>query len=206
MRFTETFFSSDHWCDAYHVEYGEVNVVSCDRFDLAQKFVLALTGEDVKAQTTAIDYRPRSVLTVDSRCDVFNMYATNKGELEKFRANLAGTGVVLLSFPENWTPFDKIDELVEFVRDSTEAGIQTFVFTKSYLFLKTFDLIEKPRRPLIHFIGLRQTKPGKIAIDVGKRVDDHCNTIMTAYDALLDRVYSEMTSDVAKTTIGIKGA
>ena len=128
MRFTETFFSSGHWCDAYHVEYGEVNVVSCDRFDLAQKFVWALTGEDVKAQTTAIDYRPRSVLTVDSRCDVFNMYATNKGELEKFRANLAGLGVVLLSFPENWTPFDKTDELVGFVRDSTEVGIQTFVF------------------------------------------------------------------------------
>lgn len=193
MRFTETFFSSGHWCDAYHVEYGEVNVVSCDRFDLAQKFAWALTGDDVSAQTTAIDYRPRSVLTVDSRCDVFNMYATNKRELEKFRANRAGISVVLLSFPENWTPFDKIDELVEFVRDSTEVGIQTFVFTKSYLFLKTFDLIEKPRRPLIHFIGLRQTKTGAIAIDVGERVDDHCNTIMTAYDALLDRVYYGIT-------------
>lgn len=194
MRFTETFFSSGLWCDAYHVEYGEVNVVSCDRFNLAQKFIWALTGEDAKSQTTAIDYRPRSILTVDSRCDVFNMYATNKEELEKFRANRAGLGVVLLSFPENWTPFDKIDELVEFVRESTEAGIQTFVFTKSYLFLKTFDLIEKPRRPLIHFIGLEQTKNGVIAIDVGKRVDDHRNTIMTAYDALLDRVYYDATT------------
>ena len=191
MRFQETLFCTGDWADAYQVEYSEINVISCDGYDVAQKYIWALTGETKNAHTLAYDYRPRDILTIHPRLDLFNLYATNKGEFEKFIANHVGLGIVLMPFPEAYTPFEKVDELIRLIVDAQSKGIQTFVFTKDYLLWKSLDIATTPY--YAKFISLARSNSGAIAVYTDRSVFERLDPMLKAWSNVLDRAYDVAT-------------
>lgn len=208
MRVTKTIFDGYDYprggYDAFSATWGDLNIFSYDHLGHNDEGnELSNTPSTIFRQMACgacsvhsgiTDYNPRLFETTPPVGDVSN-------ELRDF-CFLVGRfnkgSVCFIETPEAHRPSSMLERVVNTIVSKAADRNQVFVSTQNYLFLKLLQLRAAEYRRLpayslsVVYVDMYGRENGRASVVVRDHLSDD-NPVLTPYDELLDRVYSETT-------------
>lgn len=220
MRIVKTVFDGCDYprggYDAFSATWGDLNIFSFNHLEYdADGQSLCRTPAVIFSQMNGganlvhsdiIDYNPRFFKATEPTGDVSRVLHDFYIMVGKFNRG----SVCFIETPEAHRPASLLERIADTIVSKASNGIQVFVSTQNYLFLKLLQLrVDEYRRLPSYSLSV-------VYVDMYEResngyerpnyrasvvVRDHLsddNPVLTPYAELLDRVYSEITGDASQ--------
>lgn len=208
MRIVKTVFDGFDYphggYDAFSATWGDLNIFSYDHLGYNDEGnELSNTPSTIFRQMACgacsvhsdiTDYNPRLFETTPPVGNVCNGLRDFHFLVGRFNAG----SVCFIETPEAHRPSSMLERIVNTTVSKAANGNQVFVSTQNYLFLKLFQLRAAEYRRLpayslsVVYVDMYERENGRASVVVRDHLSDD-NPVLTPYDELLDRVYSETT-------------
>jgi hypothetical protein len=208
MRIVKTVFDGFDYprggYDAFSATWGDLNIFSYDHLGYndggnelcntpsAIFHQIACGACSVHSDIT--DYNPRLFETTPPVGNVINGLRDFSYLIGRSNAG----SVCFIDTPEAHRPSPLLERIADTIVSKASNGSQVFVSTQNYLFLKLLQLRAAecrrlPSCPLsVVYVDMYERENGRASVVVRDHLSDD-NPVLTPYEELLDRVYSEMT-------------
>ena len=190
--------------DAFSATWGDLNIFSYDHLGYNDEGnELSNTPSTIFRQMSCgacsvhsdiTDYNPRLFETTPPVGNVINGLRDFDFLVGRFNKG----SVRFIETPEAHRPSSLLESIADIVVLKASSGNQVFVSTQNYLFLKLLQLRAAKYRRLpayslsVVYVDMYGRENGRASVVVRDHLSDD-NPVLTPYDELLDRVYSETT-------------
>lgn len=208
MRIVKTIFDGYDYphggYDAFSATWGDLNIFSFNHLghDAEGKELCRtpavifrqMNGGAYSVHSNIADYNPLFFKAMKPTGDVnrsLRDFEVMVGEFDK-------GSVCFIETPEAHRPSSLLERIANTVVSNASNGRQIFISTQNYLFLKLLQLRADEYRRLpayslsVVYVDMYERENGRASVVVRDHLSND-NPVLTPYDELLDRVYSEMT-------------